>query len=125
MNQDHSVLQAEEKRRTALVANDAEALAPLMAPELVYVHSTGGRDNRQSYLESLRSGTLRYLEVTFSDLQVHELPGQTAIVTGRMKAAIIRHGQALEVNSHFMTVWARDERGQPWRLYAHQGTSAS
>lgn len=124
MNQDHPALLAEDKRRAALIANDVGTLGALMAPGLVYVHSTGGRDSRESYLDSIRSGALRYLEVNFSDLQVHPLPGQAAIVTGRMKAAIHRLGQDREVLSHFMTVWACGA-DQQWRLYAHQGTTAS
>ncbi len=124
MNQDHPALLAEQKRRAALLAHDIDALGALMAPGLVYVHSTGGRDSRESYLESIRSGALRYLAVDFNDLQVHPLPGEVAIVTGRMKAAIVRHGQALDVSSHFMTAWARQEGHPQWRLYAHQGTAA-
>lgn len=124
MGQDHPALQAEEIRRQALIANDTEALSALMAPGLVYVHSTGGRDSRQSYIDSLKKGELRYLEVNFAELQAHPLPGDAAVITGRMKASIIRYGQAREVNSHFMTVWARDE-DQHWRLYAHQGTAAN
>lgn len=123
MSTDHPVLQAEEKRRQALLANDTASLSEIMAPSLVYVHSTGGRDSRPSYIESLTSGTLRYLEVHFSQLQAHPLSDDAVVVTGRMKAAIIRFGQAREVNSHFMTVWARDAQGH-WRLHAHQGTAA-
>lgn len=124
MKHEHPALLAEAKRRAALIANDTDALGNLMAPGLVYVHSTGGRDSRESYLDSISSGALRYLAVSFSDLQVHRLSDQAAVVTGRMSAAIHRHGQDRQVNSHFMTVWACDA-DQRWRLHAHQGTTAS
>jgi len=124
MNLDHPALQAEQSRRAAMIANDAEALGALMAPGLVYAHSTGGRDSRDSYLENIRNGSLRYLAVSLGDLQVHPLPEHSAaVVTGRMEAAVHRHGQNMEVNSHFMTVWACDA-DQRWRLHAHQGTAA-
>ena len=115
-----AVLQGEDARRQALVANDVDALRTLLADDLVYVHSTGGRDTRDSYIAKLQGGALRYLEVAFTDLQVSPRP-QAAVVTGRMSAVILKDGERKSVSSLFMTVWMPNAQGR-WQLRAHQGT---
>lgn len=113
------VLALEERRRQALLAGDLSALQGLLADELVYVHSTGACDRKDSYLAKLSGGSLKYLELNFSELQVQLL--QTAVVSGRMAAVVSKDGQHKNVASLFMTVWGCGADGA-WRLYAHQGT---
>lgn len=114
------LLALEERRRQALLAGDLPALQRLLAEGLVYVHSTGACDRRDSYLAKLAGGSLRYLELDFSELQV-QLLQQAATVSGRMSALVSKDGQRKSVASLFMTVWACGADGE-WRLHAHQGT---
>jgi len=114
------VLALEERRRQALLAGDLPALQGLLDPHLTYVHSTGTCDGKDSYLAKLSGGSLQYLELNFSDLQVQSLQ-QAAVVTGRMAAVVSKDGQRKPVASLFMTVWACGTDGA-WRLCAHQGT---
>ena len=93
----------------------------LLAQDLVYVHSTGLSDRRDSYLAKLSSGSLKYLELNFSGLQA-QLLQHVAVVSARMAAAILKDGQRKELASCFMTVWACEADGV-WRLQAHQGTA--
>ena len=60
-----AVLQAEQSRRLALLAGDLERLDALLSPQLVYIHSSGGQDSKASYLEHMRSGSLKYLSLSF------------------------------------------------------------
>ena len=123
----HPVLQAEAKRLAAMRANDTQALAPLLHEGIVYLHSSGGTDSKESVLAKLKSGQLRYLRVDFEDLAVADM-GCAAVVTGRMVATVHREGKDLDIRSQFMTVWqardplSDDPAGEPWRLRAHQGT---
>ncbi len=114
------VLALEERRRQALLAGDLSALQGLLADELVYVHSTGACDRKDSYLAKLSGGSLKYLELNFSELQV-QLLQQAAVVSGRMAAVVSKDGQRKNVASLFMTVWGCSADGA-WRLHAHQGT---
>lgn len=119
-----AVLQAEEKRRQALLAGDLDALDALLSPALVYVHSSGGQDSKASYLEHMRSGTLQYQSMSFEALQAHPA-SSCCIVTGRMLAQVTRNGQPMSIRSLFMTVWAPapGTAAQPvWQLQAYQGT---
>jgi hypothetical protein len=79
------------------------------------VHSNGACDRKASYLNKLAGGSLRYLALNFSDLQVQSLQ-QVAVVRGRMVAGVSK-----DVASLFMTVWGCGADGA-WRLHAHQGT---
>ena len=119
-----AVLQAEEKRRQALLAGDLHALDALLSPALVYVHSSGGQDSKASYLEHMRSGTLQYQSMSFEALQAHPA-SSCCIVTGRMLAQVTRNGQPMSIRSLFMTVWAPapgTAAQAVWQLQAYQGT---
>lgn len=115
------VLELEERRRQALLAGDLTALQGLLADDLVYVHSSGACDRKDSYLAKLSGGNLKYLELEFGRLQVQLLQQQAAVVSGRMSAVISKDGQHKNVASLFMTVWGYGA-DDAWRLHAHQGT---
>lgn len=114
------VLALEDRRRQALLAADLPALDGLLAEDLLYVHSTGVCDHKDSYLGKLSSGSLKYLELSFRDLHVQALQ-QAVIVSGRMSAVVSKEGERKSVASLFMTVWSCGVDGT-WRLHAHQGT---
>ena len=61
-------LALEEGRRLALLAGDVAALQDLLAQELIYVHSTGVTDTKESYVNKLSRGVLKYLELQFAHL---------------------------------------------------------
>ncbi|CAM3665584.1 nuclear transport factor 2 family protein [Polaromonas hydrogenivorans] len=118
-----AVLHWEQRRRDAMLAGDSVALEALLSDAIVYVHSTGARDTRDSYLRKICDGALRYLRLEWSDLQVQVLPS-AALVTGRMQATVLKDGQEKHVSSVFLTVWVPEpfDAGSAWRLRAHQGT---
>jgi len=119
-----AALQWEQRRRDALLAGDADALAPLLSDALVYVHSTAVQDSKASYLRKLREQVLRYLRLEFTDLQAQVTDG-AVLVTGRMGATVLKDGQEKQVRSVFLTVWlpeAGPAGDTVWRLRAHQGT---
>ncbi len=118
-----AVLQREQLRRDAMLSGDSAALEALLSDALVYVHSTGAHDTRDSYLRKIRDGAMRYLHLELCGLQAQVLPG-VALVTGTMQATVLKGGQEKHVNSVFLSVWAPDpsDMGGAWRLRAHQGT---
>ncbi|MDO8458722.1 MAG: nuclear transport factor 2 family protein [Burkholderiaceae bacterium] len=118
-----AVLHWEQLRRDAMLAGDSAALEALLSDAVVYGHSTGARDTRDSYLRKIRDGALRYLRLELSDLQAQVTPG-AALVTGTMRATVRKDGQDKQVSSVFLTVWVPEpsDAGSAWRLRAHQGT---
>lgn len=118
-----NALMAEEQRRQAMLSGDIAALDRLLSEGLVYVHSTGGRDSKTTYLDKLASGSLKYLTLSFEDLQVHGT-GPVQVVTGRMSAEVSIQGQSKAVRSLFLTVWMPEpgaDGQQGLRMLAYQG----
>ncbi len=76
-----AVIAAEKARFDAQVAKDATALNQLLADDLVYVHSNGNVDGKQSYIQSIKDGNSTYLSIESQEQKVR-LYGNTAIING-------------------------------------------
>lgn len=113
------ILAADARRFAAMIQGDLAALEGLLAEDLTYTHSTGQVETRAQFLESLRSGKLRYLAATPSDVNVR-VYGDTAVVTGRAEMKVSSQGQELTVTARFTEVWVKS--GGAWKLAAWQST---
>jgi len=112
------IRQLEEARRTAMLAGDAVALGDLLDEGLVYIHSTGARDNRDSYLDKFTSGAMHYEAVTLavSEIQTRE---RLALVCGAIKASVHTANGTIEVASQYEALWMK--MNGRWRLSVMQG----
>ena len=119
MNTSEGLAAAEEARRLAMLAADTRALAAMCAETLVYVHSSGVSDNRESYLQKLDSGALRYETLEFVAPRVRVI-GTTGLVHAGMRATVLRGGGRHVVASSTLAVWTFGEHG--WLLQAVQGS---
>src|SRR5881397_3583902 len=62
-------LRAEDARYAAQIANDFATMERMFGPELVFVHSTAAVNDKAVYIESMRSGTVKYRAMRRSDVQ--------------------------------------------------------
>ena len=115
-----SLLEAEEARRQAMVDSNTQKLNTLMADSMVYVHSSGITDNKPAYLHLLSSGTVTYETVVFDKLNI-QLIGQVGLITGTMKASLMRAGTRKQIATAYMAVW--EHTGGDWLLHAVQATT--
>lgn len=114
-----TIADLEERRYRAMLQADLDALAALLAEEVVYTHSNAERDTKRSYLEKISAGHLRYLHISRPEETI-VVAGTTAIVVGRMVADLIVGGAQRHLDNRCIAVWAcQDGR---WRLLAFQGT---
>jgi ketosteroid isomerase-like protein len=113
------ILAADARRFAAMIQGDLTALEGLLAEDLAYTHSNGQIETRAQFLESLRSGKLRYLAAVPSDVNVR-VYGETAVVTGRAEMKVSSQGQELTVTARFTEVWVKS--GGAWKLAAWQST---
>ena len=114
---EQAILSLETTRIAAMVRRDIPALAPLLADDLSYSHSSGRTDTKESFLELVRSG--HYLDVDFPDREVVPC-GDAAIVRGRAQMRVNHDGAELSYPILFMEVYAR--RNGAWQLVAWQAT---
>jgi ketosteroid isomerase-like protein len=115
------IVAADERRRAIMNANDADSLGALLSEDLVYIHSNGLVDGKQSYIDRVRAGPGRYRNLTVKDFRVRR-NGSTAICDGEVRFEHgVPGGKTIVVHAHFLAIW-RDEGGT-WRLagYASPG----
>jgi hypothetical protein len=115
-----SLLAAEEARRVAMLAADTTALGALLSEALAYTHSTSVTDSKQSYLQLLASGALRYETLEFVAPQARLL-GTAGLVSAVMRATILKGDLRREIASSYLAVW--EHTGSGWVLQAVQATA--
>src|SRR4029453_1549106 len=99
------VQQAERQRFTALIAQDVATLDPMLGDELYYCHSTGQVENKQQFLETVRSGRLRYESIDVHEFQPR-LYGEIAIGTGYITVQGKLGGQPVTLELRYTDAYA-------------------
>jgi uncharacterized protein (TIGR02246 family) len=117
------VLLAEQSRTAALIAGDFATLDKVMADDVTYVHASGQRDTKQTYLAALRSGVLSYQSWEAREIHVRMLGDDVAVLTGIYSVHAMDHrvgNDEIIIDIHFLTVYAR--RDARWQQVAWQST---
>lgn len=112
---------AELARQQALAANDAKLLGALLDEKLVFVHSSGKVDDRQSLIEKIETGRIQYQAVKLQPVKVLPVDANTWALWGKMDAQIVVANTQRQVSSSYVTVWVLQANGV-LRLALHQGT---
>jgi hypothetical protein len=103
-------LAAEDARYAAQMGNDFGALQNLIGSDLVYIHSSAVVDTKASYIESMKSGTVKYRVMRRSDVTVRTY-GCIAIISGLGNFDVTVKGQEMAVEIRFHSIWAKRDRG--------------
>jgi hypothetical protein len=114
---DKELLGLEDKRFAAMIARDFAGLEKLVHDELLYTHSSGVTDTKASWLESMKSGKVKYKSVSCSERQV-KLFGEVALIRGRAAIEVDIGGQPKSLRLLFLNAWARTPQG--WKFAAWQ-----
>ena len=113
-------LRAEDARYTAQTTNDFAAMEAMFGPDLVYFHSSAATDNKSSYIESMRTGTVKYRTIRRTEAKVRTY-GCLAIITGIAEIEATSRGENLSLKLRFHSVWAK--RSQGVQFISWQATS--
>jgi len=113
-------LEADKQRRAAMVSGDVAALAPLLADNLVYTHSSGKVDTKASLLEAIKSGASDYEKIEPRDTVVR-VRGRTVIVTGVVAVAVKTPEGTRAFDARFTAVHIGAPDGT-WQLLVWQTT---
>ena len=117
--QETEVRQAQAARFAAMMRADVQAVAEHLGDELTYTHSGGDTETKAQFLETLRSGRIKYEQIEPADIVVR-VYGRTAVVTGRSTMHVRSGGQAQAFQIRFIEVDVlRDGR---WLMIAWQTT---
>lgn len=96
----------DRRRRDAMVAGDADALALLLDDALVWTHSSGKQDDKASFLEKIAGGGTRYLELEVSDDSVTDC-GEVLVHQGNLAGRAAVDGREKALRNRFLSVWRR------------------
>ena len=99
---------AEDARYAAQTSLDYTALERLLADDLIYIHSSAAVDNKQSYIASMRDGSVRYLAMKRSEAQVRSF-GCLAVMTGIGQFDVQIKDKLLNVELRFHSLWISRE----------------
>ena len=67
------IIELDKKRMTAMAQKDTAALKNMLCKGLVYTHSSGRQDTKQSLMEGMESGTTVYTSIVPSDVKAQDL----------------------------------------------------
>ena len=101
---------AEDARYAAQMGDDFGALQKLLGNDLVYIHSSAVVDTKASYIDSMKSGTVKYRVMRRSDVTVRTY-GCIAIISGLGNFDVTVKGQELAVEIRFHSIWAKRDDG--------------
>jgi hypothetical protein len=110
---------AEDRRYAAMVAADTGALAQLLSETLIYVHTTGDTDTRQSYLAAVGTGFVVYRHLERRDERWVSRPG-LVLSAGRQLGLSILQGKPGLIDVAYLSAWAFEDG--VWRLAAWHAT---
>ena len=99
---------AEDARYAAQTSLDYSALERLLADDLIYIHSSAVVDNKQSYIDSMRNGSVKYLAMKRSEVQVRTF-GCLAVMTGIGQFDVQIKDKPLNVELRFHSLWISRE----------------
>ncbi len=101
----------------ALMTVDVDWFRDHWADDVMYVHMSGGIDNRDKFLERLVSKATEYFARETGEVVIRSY-GHSAVVTGWSSIDIAVHGERRILDTRFTRVYARDD--ERWRLVSSQ-----
>ena len=113
------ILALEEERFGAMIARDFRRLQLLVHDELMYTHSSGVVDGKATWLDSMKSGRVKYKKAQCTERKVR-LYGDTALITGRAQIEAEIGGEPKTLKLLFLNAWTKTPQG--WKFVAWQST---
>jgi ketosteroid isomerase-like protein len=117
MSNEKEILGLEEKRFAAMIAGDLGALEPMVHEGLLYTHSSGITDTKASWLDSMRSGKVKYKSASCSERKVRVV-NDVALVNGKAHIEADIGGEPRTLKLLFLNAWAKTPQG--WKFLAWQ-----
>jgi len=112
-------LKAEDVRYAAQMNNDFAAMEKLFSSDLVYIHSSSVLDDKASFIESMRSGSVKYKVMRRSDVTVRTY-GCVAIINGIGNYDVRVKENDMNVVLRFTSIWQK--KGNALEFISWQST---
>jgi ketosteroid isomerase-like protein len=103
----------EDRRVQATISDDLATLEALLSDDLIYTHSSARLDDKASFLESIRSGAVRYRSIVRDDIRMRA-HGDAVFVNGEARLEVLIAGKPKSLHLRYSNVWVNT--GSGWRF---------
>jgi hypothetical protein len=110
---------ADDLRVRVTKAADAEGLRHILSGDLRYAHSNGLVDTRDSFIELVTSGKVKYETVEYEERSFSFPSPKIALMSGRAHVVARTATGVMDNVLSFLSVWREEEDGT-WRFLAWQ-----
>jgi hypothetical protein len=116
------LLAVQQERFAAAISQDISKLEQMVAEEVRYCHTTGAVDTKTSYLETVRTGGIGWLEVNPIGMEAR-IYGDVGIIAGEVRQKITVGGRAEPIDMHIRTIDVYIKRDGRWQLTEFQASN--
>jgi ketosteroid isomerase-like protein len=113
------IIDLDRQRMTAMAQKDVAALKNMICKGLVYTHSSGRQDTKQSLLDGMESGSTVYTSMVPSDVKAQDL-GNAVVLTGVAAISVDSKGKSNSFRVRFTDVY--ENQNGTWRMITWQST---
>jgi hypothetical protein len=113
------IIELDRKRMTAMAQKDTAALKNMLCKGLVYTHSSGRQDTKQSLIDAMESGTTVYTAMEPSEVKAQDL-GNAVVLTGVAAIRTNSNGKPNAFRVRFTDVY--ENQNGTWRMITWQST---
>lgn len=116
---DHGAIACEEQRIQAFMSGDLAALDRLFHDDLLWVHTSGGVDDKAGFIEKVSCGTLKFIGIFPSDVKTIETD-RAVVFFGAQTIDLELRGNRQLLASRYSNTWVCTDNG--WRMRYWQST---
>ena len=113
------IIDLDKKRMTAMAQKDVAALKNMLCKGLIYTHSSGRQDTKQSLIEGMESGSTVYTSIEPSEVKAQDL-GNAVVLTGVAALSVSAKGKPNSFRVRFTDVY--ENQNGTWRMITWQST---
>ena len=114
-----TIVELDRKRMTAMAQKDTAALKNMLCKGLIYTHSSGRQDTKQSLIDGMESGSTVYTSVVPSDVKAQDF-GNVVVLTGVAAISVNSNGKPNSFRVRFTDVY--ENQNGTWRMITWQST---
>jgi hypothetical protein len=125
MQEVEEVRALEQVRFSAMLAGDLDTIAALLDPRLIYVHSSGKADTRQSYLDALAKSEYTYHAIEVCRENAAIIDGDLVVINRDLSVSMtVRStGKTVARQINATSTWVRDAGRSTWLMLASHSTN--
>lgn len=107
---EQAVLDLSKKKFGWMIRLSYDSLESALDDRLLFVHSNGWTETKEEFIQDIKSGKLRYVEINVTEANARMYSG-TAIVTGKGNFKVLLDGNELVINLYYteVYVWKNDK----------------